>query len=98
MDGLRRALQSEAVRLVLRSSGLEPDTWTGPRPAFSRSPDLNLSNSTSGNFSCNLLLDPEDLKDGKLPQVLGIALAAWLVSLKGSRRAVREDLSDFPLL
>ena len=36
--------------------------------------------SNASNYSCNLLVANDDLKDGKIPQVLALAVGAWLVS------------------
>ena len=51
------------------------------RSAFmgSTRPANNISNGTYGNNSCNLLVDNSDLKDGKIPELLAIALTVWLV-------------------
>ena len=42
-----------------------------------------MNGSPTGNHSdvssCKLLLDDGDLTDGKIPQLLGLCLAAWLV-------------------
>ena len=42
-------------------------------------PQLLAGDNTSSN-SCVLLVDDSNLRDGRLPQVLAIALGAWLVS------------------
>ena len=36
-------------------------------------------NSTESSVSCTLLLDDKNLKDGKIPQLLGLCIAVWLV-------------------
>lgn len=39
----------------------------------------NLTNATNSSTDCNLLLDNSSLRDGNIPQVLGISIAAWAV-------------------
>ncbi len=44
--------------------------------------DVNGSNVTTANSTtdeCNKLVDDSDLKDGRIPHVLGISIALWLV-------------------
>ena len=38
----------------------------------------NISNSS--NSTCNPLLEDVNLTDGKIPELMGIAVAVWLVS------------------
>lgn len=75
LQRFRRALEGDLVKRVLRSSGfLEVAT----RPLYSDS--AGRVNSNHSNYSCQLLVDENNMQDGKIPQVLGIALAAWLVN------------------
>lgn len=76
--GIRRAFEGEVVERVLRAAGVQPVTT----PLFQSAEGLGSANgSYQSNISCNLLVDEANLKDGKIPQVLGIALVAWLVSI-----------------
>lgn len=72
---MRNILEGGLFHRVARSAGLEP---LYPHMA-KMVPSSNLSNSNE-TYSCQLLVDDENLKDGKIPQVLGLALGAWLVS------------------
>ncbi len=40
--------------------------------------------SDFGNGTCDLLLDDKNLKTGKIPQLLGLSLAVWLVRINCS--------------
>ena len=62
----KRALNSSLAGV------LERVTTAGPR-------QLLAGDNTSSN-SCMLLVEEDSLRDGRIPQVLGIALAAWAVS------------------
>ncbi len=39
-----------------------------------------LTNST-GTAGCNKLVDDSELKDGRIPEILGVSIGLWLVSL-----------------
>lgn len=60
---------------VLRASGIV-------KPLYAHGGDrlvaINYSNYT--NNTCKLLIGNENLKDGKIPQVLALAVGVWLVS------------------
>ena len=70
------SMNGEVFLRVARSAGLGP-LYAHMVKAV---PSSNLSNSGNVSYSCELLVDNENLKDGKIPQVLGLALGAWLVS------------------
>ena len=43
--------------------------------------DNNLTNATNSTTDCNPLLDNSSLRNGNIPQVLGISIAAWAVGI-----------------
>lgn len=69
VGSLRSYFDGDLLKRMARSAGLEGVTLV---------PASNVSNASDG--SCGMLVESGDMKDGKIPQVLGIALAVWLVS------------------
>ena len=46
---------------------------------FSGTNITNLTNGTNATADCNTLLGDTTLRDGNIPQVLGISVCVWLV-------------------
>ena len=44
--------------------------------------DQIIGDNLSNVSACNKLVDDSELKDGRIPQVLGISIGLWLVSGK----------------
>lgn len=55
----------------------------------------NLTNATNETADCNALLGDTTLKDGNIPQVLGISVCVWLVRFGSSpQRSTPQPLID----
>lgn len=63
------------VRRVLR------DVSASISPGYGDVTNSSNITNTTGKSSCDLLVDDKNMSDGKIPQVLGIGLGVWLVSL-----------------
>jgi len=65
------------------------------RRSVSQETYLAGNSPNESNASCTLLLEDKNLKDGKIPQLLGLCLAVWLVrsTMLWFRLAVKRVLS-----
>lgn len=70
----------DLLKRVIRYAGMEAMT----RPLYSHRVGMVPANNVTDaiNGSCDLLVENESLKDGRIPQVLGLALVVWLVGAR----------------